>query len=221
MTGLQFSQFENTARAVDMVLGDFNPQSNINTNMIPTSTTPSDQNETLDALRFSSTNVVPYTSKLEHQNRDIPQSYDQYIGPPFKPIHIREIYDHVVTPNDRRRLSDEQIQAIVQNPNKELLPQMNRLKVLSDLANEKQQKTSLKERFYNLSLRQIVENMVGSVGDVIDDIITYKWSGDPGGFEGIMQIFTKNDRLIYLGMIVMIFAFLVILIRETDATGLS
>jgi hypothetical protein len=227
MSGLQFSQFlspettqmENSARAIDMALGDFNPQTNIDSNLVPTTTTPHD--ETLQTLRYSSTQVVPYTSKLEQKNQEIPSSFDDYIGPPFKPIHVREIYDQIRTPNDRKRLTEDEIQAIVQNPNKQLLPQLDRLQVLSDEANEKRQTKALRERFYNLSLQQILENIVGTVGGIVDDIITYRWSGDPdrgepGGFEGILQIFTKQDRLIYIGLIVTIFAILVILIRETD-----
>jgi len=187
----------NSARA----LGDFNPNSSIATNEI----LPNDE--------FSSTETVPYTSKLEDTNREIPRSFDQYIGPPFKPIHIRELYDKLQTPNKKRRLTDSEVQAIVQNPNK-LLPQLNRLNVLSDDANNKLQEKAIIERFYNMNFQQIAENIVKTVANVIDDIITFEWSDE--GLEGLIEIFVKDDRLIYLGMVVMIFSILVMLIRETD-----
>lgn len=223
MAGLQFSQFnksdmENSARAIDLVLGDYNPNSNIYSNEVPTKANPSDKVNGNNPIPFSSTNVVPYTSKLEQKNQEIPSSFDEYIGPPFKPISVREIYDNIQTPNTKKRLTQDQIQAIIQSPNKQLLPQLDRLKVLTDKANQKQTEKSIKERFYNLSLRQIVENLIDTVSNVMDDIITFKWSGKPGGFEGIMQIFTKDDRLIYLGIIIMIFSILVIMIRDTDTS---
>lgn len=219
MAGLAFSNFDNTyennntdfsARAIDKVLGDYNANTNIDTNKIPA------PNDTLpETLKFSSTNYVPLTSKLEEKQDDIPSSFDDYIGPPFKPIHIRELYDKFKNPNYGKRLEPGlETSQLVANPNM-LLPgsEINRLELLSERANKKAEEQNIKEKFYNLSLSQIGNNIVDTVVDIIDELWDYEWHT---GIEGLIDIFVKNDRLIYLGMITMVFSFLILLIREVD-----
>lgn len=198
-----------TASTQEQIIGDYNPNTNINTNKIPV------PNENVPkSLQFSSTSNVPLTSKLEESQNEIPSTYTDKIGPPLKPIHVREIYDKINNPNRGKRISELEVSQLVADPNS-LLPgsKTNRLKELSDDANIKAKAENIKEKFYNITLSELGNNIVNTVVDIIDELWDYDWHT---GLEGFIQIFVKKDRLIYLGMIVMFFSFLILMIRAVD-----
>lgn len=59
------------------------------------------------------------------------------------------------------------------------------------------------ERFYNLSLRSIGENTTRVLVNVLNDLVAYV-NSDYKTFGGLFNIFTKEDRLIYVGIVVII-----------------
>lgn len=93
------------------------------------------------------------------------------------------------------------------------------------LHTEKQQLTYLTERtntedlrmekdtlFLNLSIYQIVSNMSTAFVQILDDIVTGNWSG----MRGLLAVFFKGDRMIYVGLVLLFIAFSINLIDITS-----
>ena len=159
---------------------------------------------------------VPTLTNLTISNYEVPRNYGRNIGPPFKPIEVRNIHDdlHESYRRKNKRLTDTEIKELVLNPN---LPKSTRLKDLSQTANEKTTARFHKEKFYNMSFTQIANKISNTVSDVLNDLLKYKLSQ---GFDDFVQIFGSEDRLIYLGMIIVVFSLIVMLIRTTDTRSL-
>lgn len=128
---------------------------------------------------------------IDHQ--DVLGSLGSRVGPPFKPIGIRDIYDQQIR-SDEERLSDEELRQLLNEP---IVPDHSRLDELSQEAN----KELYTKRIAEFGPKRIVQNIVSTLSSILDDIITYKWSHFP---IGILDIFTKDKRLIYLSIFTII-----------------
>ena len=69
-------------------------------------------------------------------------------------------------------------------------------------------KEANKKEITNLTSSQILINMKDTLFDIIKEITTL----DFNGFDGFVRIFTKNDRLFYLGIFLLIVSFLFFLL---------
>lgn len=127
---------------------------------------------------------------------------------PFDPIGIRELHDKIPG-YDNTRLTDDQILDLINNP--ELKPQRR----LPDMTKEAQtaiNKDHTDRDLMNLSLKQILTNTSNSVSDILDDLL----SMNIFDLKQIADILTKNDRMIYLGIILLFISIALIIIRNTS-----
>ena len=83
-------------------------------------------------------------------------------------------------------------------------------KVTEDETMKKEQ-----ERFYNLSLKQIVINMFNNLVDMLNDLVNFI-NSDKKSYNGLIDIFTYKDRLIYFGIFLLILAVLLFFISATN-----
>ena len=139
----------------------------------------------------------------------IPVKYGQTVDRPFDPVKIREIYDEPYNKNEKR-LTDAQIQDLIRNPT---IKKSTRLQDMSKEANQERQNLQESDKFYNLSIKQIGFKVSDTVNNVVDELIEFE---PKTGVSGFVEIFAKQDRLIYLGIIIVIFSIAVILMRSSE-----
>ena len=106
---------------------------------------------------------------------------------------------------------------VISNYKKELaknpppLPKSTRLDDLTTQANQLQERSSEERKLYNLSLKQIGYRISDTWFDIMDDTLKFN---PQNGARGIVEIFTKEDRLIYLGMTLMLFTIVIVLLTS-------
>lgn len=123
-------------------------------------------------------------------SQDALGSYETRIGPPFKPIRVRDIYDQPI-PTDTDRLSDDDLRQLLNEP---IIPDHSRLVELSREANNELHT----ERLSKFGPKRIIQNIVETLHLILNDIIAYEWKAK---FPiGILDIFTKDKRLIYFSI---------------------
>lgn len=148
--------------------------------------------------------------------QDIPKSFTASVDRPFDPIGKRDIYNAQFSRNNQR-LTDEQVrqlqdQAPVENTNE------SRIDRLSREANQEAMVDFEKMKFYNMSLKDIAYRTSDVVQEIMDDILTFDIRD---GVRGMLDVFIKEDRLVYLGLIIIVVGIVIALVRTTDATGSS
>jgi hypothetical protein len=143
--------------------------------------------------------------------QDIPISFTTSVDRPFDPIGIRDLsapgYDR-----NNQRLSDQQVEDLIKNPPPIKDPN-ERLNTLSKGDNDKKQAEFESEKIYNLSLSQLASRTTKTVHDVLDDLVNFN---PQDGIRGMLQIFTQSDRLMYIGIIVIVFTILILLFKSKD-----
>ena len=72
-----------------------------------------------------------------------------------------------------------------------------------------------KERFYNLSLKQIVINMFNNLVDILNDLVNFI-NSDNKSYNRLIDIFTYKDRLIYFGIFLLMLAVMLFFIGATN-----
>ena len=146
---------------------------------------------------MSSETPFPFSEPKEISNR-----YESTIGPPFKPISIRQIWDPLDPIENMRekRLSDKEIQELTDNP---LLKKSTRLEDMSTKANQKAEQYQDSQKIYNMNIKSILASTSDSVISLINDLLNYKPSY---GLQELINIFSKENRLIYLGILIVIFS---------------
>ena len=74
-----------------------------------------------------------------------------------------------------------------------------------------------KKQFYNLSLKEIISNLNKTIINVLNDITDYSYSEkkEKSSIE-FTKIFTKKDRLIYMGIFSIIISFILLFIFITS-----
>lgn len=142
---------------------------------------------------------------------DIPSSFTQSVERPFEPIGKRNLYEReMIGERSNERLTDEQVQQIVENPQ---ITESTRLQRLTEQANKARELEMEEEKIYNMSIKDLAFRTSDTVHNVIDDMLLY----DPeDGLRGFIHIFTKSDRLIYVGIIILAFTILLAIIKSTD-----
>ena len=145
---------------------------------------------------------------------EIPRSYTSSVDRPFEPVGIRWNHEQEQLnrrPAEERRLTDEEVQELIRNPT--IKPGGERIKKLTKEANEKREKEFEDVKIYNLSMKEIGERTTTTVHKVLDDMLMY----DPAdGMAGFLHIFTKEDRLMYMGILMIAFTIIIMLIKTSD-----
>jgi len=148
-------------------------------------------------------------SQAQIVEENIPSSFTPSVDRPFDPVGVRWKHDQMFDRNNER-LTDEQMAELIENPQ---IQKSTRLQDLSNEANKEREEASEEIKIYNMSLKELANRTSTSMMDVMDDLVNF----DPGdGFRGILHILTKSDRLVYVGIIVVVFTILLLLIKTTD-----
>lgn len=142
---------------------------------------------------------------------DIPSSFTASVDRPFEPIGVRELTTQLFDRNNQR-LTDEQIQEIITNPQPPNDPD-ERIKRLSAEANAESQAEFQEEKIYNLSFREIANRTTNTVHNILDDLVNFN---PADGVRGFIHIFTISDRLMYVGIIVIAFTLLIMLLKSGE-----
>ncbi len=71
------------------------------------------------------------------------------------------------------------------------------------------------EKFYNLSISQVLQNTTKTLVDVINDIVIFI-NDQHKTFGELFNIFTKSDRLIYLGLVFVFISIVLYFIMVTS-----
>lgn len=82
--------------------------------------------------------------------------------------------------------------------------------------NEKQIAKKEKERFYNLSLKDVLTNMVDRLVKIMNDLVNYINDDKDKTVNRLIDIFTYNDRLLYFGLFLIIMGMLLFFIGGTS-----
>lgn len=139
---------------------------------------------------------------------DIPDSYTTSPDRPFEMIGVRDQYLKLQdVPNER--LTDEQVQELAKQPHFE--NDTSRIDKMSQEANAKAESEFQERKLYNLSVKQIGFRISDTWHDIIDDMLFFNKND---GVRGFMDIFLKEDRLIYLGITLMLFTIVALFIRS-------
>lgn len=145
------------------------------------------------------------------ESDSIPTSFTPSVDRPFDPIGKRTAnLEDNITPRGNERLNDEQIKEIIDNPQ---ITVSTRLQRLTDAANEARKREMEEEKIYNMSVKDLAYRTSDTVHNILDDIVVYNAED---GMRGFVHIFTKSDRMIYVGIIIIIFTILLLLIKTTD-----
>lgn len=97
-----------------------------------------------------------------------------------------------------------------------LQEQYNRLYSKSRDANERETENKEGERFYNLSLKQIMINLVDRLVKILNDSVDLINNDKKRTFSNVIDIITEGDRLIYLGIFIIIIAMFLFFIGGTS-----
>lgn len=146
---------------------------------------------------------------------DVPKSFTASVDRPFDPVSVRLLTSQLFDRNNQR-LSDAQVQEMVLNPP----PAPNRderINKMSAEANAAAANTYESEKLYNMTVRDIGARLANTVHNILDDLVNYNTAD---GVEGFISIFTKSDRLMFVGIVVILITLAAILFRSGDlATG--
>ena len=144
------------------------------------------------------------------EDTSIPNSFTPSVERPFEQIGVRSALDeeHSFGRNNER-LTDEQVKALIENPQ---ITQSTRPQDMTTKENQKRQQENQEIKIYNLSVKQIAYRTSDTVHDIMDDMLQYNTED---GMRGFVHIFTKSDRLMYIGIIIIIFTIILLLIKTT------
>lgn len=143
------------------------------------------------------------------QEESIPSSFTTSVDRPFEPVGIRDLTDQLFDRNNQR-LTDEQVQQIINNPQPGPDPN-ERINRLSDEANADAAAEFESEKIYNLSLKQVATRTTKTVHDILDDLVTFNTAD---GVRGFIQIFIQSDRLMYVGIIIIVVTLLIMILKS-------
>ena len=139
---------------------------------------------------------------------DIPSSFTSSPDRPFEMVGVRDQYLKLYdVPN--KRLTDDEIKALAKEPH--FKPDTSRIDKLTKEANEKEAQEFHERKLYNLSMQEIGFRISDSWHDIIDDLLHFNTAD---GVRGFVEIFLQHDRLIYLGITLMLFTIAPLFIRS-------
>jgi len=93
--------------------------------------------------------------------------------------------------------------------------QYNKLNNLQKKENKKKLKIQEDKRFYNLSLKKIGKNFSQTMLVIVNELTIFVYQKDKN-INQLMLIFTKDDRLIYLGVLLFLISLCLYFIDLTN-----
>jgi chromatin segregation and condensation protein Rec8/ScpA/Scc1 (kleisin family) len=145
------------------------------------------------------------------EDQSIPSSFTPSVERPFDPVGVRWINnDNINAGRSNEHLSDEQVKALIENP---IITKSTRLRDLTEEENQRRMEENEQIKIYNMSVKDIAHHTSDTVHDIMDDMLDYN---PDDGVRGFFHIFTKSDRLIYVGLLVIVFTIILLLIKTTD-----
>ena len=93
--------------------------------------------------------------------------------------------------------------------------QYNKLNNLEKKENKKKLKIQEDKRFYNLSLKKIGKNFSQTMLVIVNELTIFVYQKDKN-INQLMLIFTKDDRLIYLGVLLFLISLCLYFIDLTN-----
>lgn len=144
----------------------------------------------------------------------IPTSFTASVDRPFDPIGVRDLTAQLYDRNNQR-LTDAQVQSLVENPQPSINPRA-RLDAFNAEANAAEHSDYEDQKIYNLGFRDLAARMTNTVHDILDDLVNFN-SAD--GLRGLIQIFTRSDRLMYIGIIIILITIAIMFFRTGDSVG--
>ena len=85
----------------------------------------------------------------------------------------------------------------------QLKQQYNKLYTNTEIENDKNKQDKMNQRFYNLSLKEILNNLSLTLIKIINETSVYMEKSDRTTKE-LIDIFIKDDRMIYVGILLII-----------------
>jgi hypothetical protein len=138
---------------------------------------------------------------------DIPSSYTSSAERPFEMVGVRDQYIDKYNVSNKDLTDEER-----QNMPKDTSNPTERIDKMTREANEKAQSEFQERKIYNLSVKEIGFKISDAWHDMMDDLLNIDLKNN--GFRGVIEIFVKDDRLIYLGITLMVFTIAALLIRS-------
>lgn len=74
---------------------------------------------------------------------------------------------------------------------------------------QQQYKKNQQDNIFDLSFLEVIMNFKDTIFDIIDDIINFRFNS----FFTFLNIFTKNNRLFYLGGVLILFAYFTLILN--------
>ena len=108
----------------------------------------------------------------------------------------------------KKILTDAEINDLIGNASARPLAPETRLQELSKIANTQTQSSQTGRRIYNLSIFQIIQNIAMTYVNILNESLVF-WQQP-----SIMGIFTREDRLIYIGISILIISILLLFIKK-------
>lgn len=88
----------------------------------------------------------------------------------------------------------------------------DQLTYYTDRANAKKEQEESSKLFVNLSVKQIIQGLSSTIIDIVNDLV----SGEVQTFKGLIAVFFYGDRMIYLGVLLVLLSFTIYLIDITS-----
>lgn len=123
------------------------------------------------------------------------------------PDNIKDLHSqNIIKYNDMLTLSDYEDLMLAR--------QYDKLYNKSHAENKKRFDEQSDKRIYNLSLKQIAYNLSDSLVNTLNDLVAFFYQNSSEmNFSSFMVIFVKNDRMIYIGILLVIIALLLLFIN--------
>ena len=145
------------------------------------------------------------------EDTSIPSSFTPSVDRPFDPVGVRWMHEQDMNAGrNNERLTDEQVQELIKNPE---ITKSTRLKDLTDAENIRRIKEQEEIKIYNMTVKDIAYRTSDTVHNVMDDMLDFNPND---GVRGFLHIFTRSDRLMYMGILLVIFTVILLLIKTTD-----
>ena len=124
----------------------------------------------------------------------------------------RWTYDRGNTDPTKKVLTREEVNELIGNSSTRPLAPESRLSELTQAANLDSESIKKSERIYNMSVNDITKKTANAYVGIINDLTTINIRKP----STVIDIFTKDDRLIYIGISMIIYAIFLMLIRLAD-----
>jgi hypothetical protein len=93
-----------------------------------------------------------------------------------------------------------------------LKEEYNKLYTNSNIANNEINEKKYNERFYNISIKDVFNNLIKTLVDILNELSNYIENKNKDKRE-LLEIFIKNERLIYVGIFLIIISLMLFFIN--------